>query len=591
MMLGQRDEIVLQMLRERGSVTVADIAQYCNCSIMTARRDLNRLAEQGLIRRTHGGAVLKADPSRPSPRLDDLSEAGNWLLHRSDALIVTPLDTLGVRRLTARIQQAGKPIVAESVTLPGANTLVTVDDYAAGLSVGDWTGDYAQAHLPPSLTVLDVAFSQPNTAARSRGFLDGLRRSCAADLQVLRLGGHKTVREAVAKVVGAALDVHPQIDIIFCCNDSSALGAVAALKDRGLDDDRPMIVSVGLGGKLGKDMLAAPGPYKAAAAMFPELVGPACIDAAVCAYHGCALPDRLVTPTVVLTERTITEYYDRDAVLGDWVLNESSARRLRLENRGLSLLAHCQGRTKPASIGYIKVFSGLDWYRTLAATMLTRSRELGIRLEVIDASLDLDEERDRLNRDIGQAAAACVGDRETIMVDAGPSTYYLALALRGHQGITVISNALRVLNALADQPNMTLIACGGVVRGENQAASGPAAERCLQDLRADKAFLTGTGLSLDFGLSTTEAHEVGVKQAMARAATQVYGLVEHTAIGHESLVKVLSLDRIHSLVTDANLPIADRLAFTQRGVSVVVAESGRMNPALHANTVAQASHS
>jgi DeoR/GlpR family transcriptional regulator of sugar metabolism len=52
----QRD--ILQLLRVRGSVSVADLEREFGISAMTARRDLRVLEEGGLAQRTYGGAVL-----------------------------------------------------------------------------------------------------------------------------------------------------------------------------------------------------------------------------------------------------------------------------------------------------------------------------------------------------------------------------------------------------------------------------------------------------------------------------------------------------------------------------------------------------
>ena len=49
---------IAELLRITGSVTVAELERRFSVSSMTARRDLHALEEQGLARRTHGGAVL-----------------------------------------------------------------------------------------------------------------------------------------------------------------------------------------------------------------------------------------------------------------------------------------------------------------------------------------------------------------------------------------------------------------------------------------------------------------------------------------------------------------------------------------------------
>lgn len=54
----ERRRQILALLRERGSLAVADVEDGFGISPMTARRDLALLAADGHARRTHGGAVL-----------------------------------------------------------------------------------------------------------------------------------------------------------------------------------------------------------------------------------------------------------------------------------------------------------------------------------------------------------------------------------------------------------------------------------------------------------------------------------------------------------------------------------------------------
>src|SRR4051794_41524443 len=66
------------MLQSSGAVTITDLQARFGVSPMTARRDLAVLAERGLARRTHGGAVV---PSIAAPensfrhRLGDARQA------------------------------------------------------------------------------------------------------------------------------------------------------------------------------------------------------------------------------------------------------------------------------------------------------------------------------------------------------------------------------------------------------------------------------------------------------------------------------------------------------------------------------------
>ncbi|MFY7828459.1 MAG: DeoR/GlpR family DNA-binding transcription regulator [Flectobacillus sp.] len=52
-----RKQLILQTVEEKGSVEVKDLAELLQTSEITVRRDLATLSEQGLLYRTHGGAM------------------------------------------------------------------------------------------------------------------------------------------------------------------------------------------------------------------------------------------------------------------------------------------------------------------------------------------------------------------------------------------------------------------------------------------------------------------------------------------------------------------------------------------------------
>jgi len=53
-----RQNWIINQLKNKGSVTVVDLSNELNVSPITIRRDLDRLNERGVLERTHGGAVL-----------------------------------------------------------------------------------------------------------------------------------------------------------------------------------------------------------------------------------------------------------------------------------------------------------------------------------------------------------------------------------------------------------------------------------------------------------------------------------------------------------------------------------------------------
>jgi DeoR/GlpR family transcriptional regulator of sugar metabolism len=87
---------IAERLRAQGAVTVAELEGLYGISPMTARRDLAELERRGVVRRTHGGAVLptiSAHEDSFARRLDVSAEAKTALAEAAVNLL-TPRETI-----------------------------------------------------------------------------------------------------------------------------------------------------------------------------------------------------------------------------------------------------------------------------------------------------------------------------------------------------------------------------------------------------------------------------------------------------------------------------------------------------------------
>ena len=92
----ERRRLIVAMLAERGSVTVTTVERAFNISSMTARRDLAILANEGRLRRTHGGAVLPELASHEDSFRNRLEQeaAEKRRIGRAIALSTEPNETI-----------------------------------------------------------------------------------------------------------------------------------------------------------------------------------------------------------------------------------------------------------------------------------------------------------------------------------------------------------------------------------------------------------------------------------------------------------------------------------------------------------------
>ncbi len=169
---------------------------------------------------------------------------------------------------------------------------------------------------------------------------------------------------------------------------------------------------------------------------------------------------------------------------------------------------------------------------------------------------------------IGQAAAALVRDGETIFLGSGTTVLEVARNLRSRQNLTVITNSLPVMNALANLPGITLIALGGILRPSELSFIGHITEQALAEVRADKVIIGVHAISLEHGLTNDYLPETMTDRAILKAGRQVIVAADHTKINAVATAFLAPLESIHALVTDSQAPPDFLNALRERGITV-----------------------
>lgn len=108
MYAAERQQAMTQLVRERGRISVAELAQRYDVTTETVRRDLSILEDRHLLRRVHGGAV-PADaltlmemglPDRDVARIEQkqrIAAAAVELLPRADSTVILDAGSTTVR--------------------------------------------------------------------------------------------------------------------------------------------------------------------------------------------------------------------------------------------------------------------------------------------------------------------------------------------------------------------------------------------------------------------------------------------------------------------------------------------------------------
>jgi len=172
-------------------------------------------------------------------------------------------------------------------------------------------------------------------------------------------------------------------------------------------------------------------------------------------------------------------------------------------------------------------------------------------------------------RAIAREAARFVEPGQTIFLDAGTTTLELARALRAQADITVATNSVPIAVELANR--VRLILTGGAVKESTLALIGPIAERAIEQMHVDIAFVGMNGVAVTAGLTTPTLEEAATKVRMIGAARVAVVLADSSKLGAVTFARVAGLDEVDLIITDDGAPSQELERLRAAGAEVRLA--------------------
>lgn len=170
---------------------------------------------------------------------------------------------------------------------------------------------------------------------------------------------------------------------------------------------------------------------------------------------------------------------------------------------------------------------------------------------------------------IARAAAELVEDNSRIIIDSGRTTSYLLPELARKARLVIMTNSLRVAEAVRHMVNEpTLLMTGGTWDAQSESFQGQLAEQVLSAYDFDQLFIGADGLDASRG-TTTFNELYSLSRAMAKSARQVIVMAESAKVGRKMHNLELPWQDIDVLVTDHLLPTAFQQQIERAQVQVI----------------------
>lgn len=201
------------------------------------------------------------------------TQVENFITQRVSAMVICPAESAGIAGAVRKANDAKIPVFTADIAAQGGKIVshIASDNVAGGRLAGEYMakalkgkGEIAIVNHPAVQSVLD----------RVKGFKEAIVKF--PGIKIVDDQAAEGKRDVAVTVTENILQKHPQLSGVFAINDSTALGALAAIDQSG----RKNIVLIGYDGDPeARQKISAGSSLKADAVQYPREIGKTAADA------------------------------------------------------------------------------------------------------------------------------------------------------------------------------------------------------------------------------------------------------------------------------------------------------------------------
>ncbi len=181
-------------------------------------------------------------------------------------------------------------------------------------------------------------------------------------------------------------------------------------------------------------------------------------------------------------------------------------------------------------------------------------------------------ERVEEKRSIARQALEIIRDGQTIFLDGSTTCAELSGYLgKYHRDLTVITNSLLIGQRLRRDRDSALMMIGGRFDRDTYCFVGPGAEEQISRYFVDIAFMSTRAFMPAEGTYESSVDSFRIKQGVVAQSRKTILLADHTKFGRRALTRVLDINQIDTVITDAGAAEEYIAALRQKNIHVVIA--------------------
>lgn len=172
---------------------------------------------------------------------------------------------------------------------------------------------------------------------------------------------------------------------------------------------------------------------------------------------------------------------------------------------------------------------------------------------------------------IGRRAAELIKPNETLIIDSGSTTEYLADCLPDDRDLTVIGYSLNIISRTARMSRVRSIFAGGLLHANTLMFESPEGLALIRRYRAGKAFISAAGVSPELGVTCRNGYERETKITVIDSSVQKILLADSSKFGVVRSDYFADIGCFDIIVTDFGLDESVAEDLRSRGIEVILA--------------------
>lgn len=285
-----------------GGLLDADKQHMIGASYMTMNNEFYNIVSEEIIQRVEaeGDQWVLRDPALSVER--QIEQINDMLSMGIDVLVLTPVDWESLTDVLTKAKEKGVYIVVVDSNVKDETLVdctITSDNYAAGRQVGE----YFAAQTKAAKVVLMEHQSTKSGRDRIEGFLDAVREY--EGIEIVEQIECEGQQEIALPKMQELLKKGIAFDNVFCLNDLSSVGVVAALDEAGVLD---RVGVYGVDASPDSKALIKEGMMRATAAQFPSKIGKAAAEQIYMLLDGKEVDAYTYIPVELVTKENVDNY-------------------------------------------------------------------------------------------------------------------------------------------------------------------------------------------------------------------------------------------------------------------------------------------